>query len=45
MTMDEFVRVCDRFTTKKLFVCDSRGNLVKDDMGNLTKINYDNLEE
>lgn len=42
MTMDEFVKVCDRFTNKKLFVCDSRGNLVKDKHGNLTKINYDN---
>ena len=45
MTLDEFVRICDRFTNKKLFVCDSRGNLVKDKDGNLTKINYDNLEE
>lgn len=43
MTVDEFVRVCDRFTNKKLFVCDSRGNLVKDKDGNLTKINYDNV--
>jgi len=42
MTLDEFVRVCDRFTNKKLFVCDSRGILVKDREGNLTKINYDN---
>ncbi|MBM3145926.1 MAG: N-acetyl sugar amidotransferase [Chloroflexi bacterium] len=44
MTMDEFVKVCDRFTNKKLFVCDSRGNLVKDRDGNLTKVNYDNVE-
>lgn len=42
MTADEFVRVCDRFTNKKLFMCDSRGNLIKDKDGNLTKINYDN---
>jgi len=42
MTLDGFVRVCDRFTNKKQFVCDSRGNLVKDRDGNLTKINYDN---
>ncbi len=42
MTMDEFVKICDRFTNKKLFVCDARGNLVKDKDGNLTKINYDN---
>ncbi len=42
LSLDEFIRVCDRFTNKKLFVCDSRGNLVKDADGNLTKVNYDN---
>ena len=42
MTLDEFIRICDRFTNKKLFECDARGNLVKDRDGNLTKINYDN---
>jgi len=45
MTLDDFIQVCDRFTNKKLFVCDSRGNLVKDKDGNLTKINYDNVDE
>jgi N-acetyl sugar amidotransferase len=44
MTLEEFIRVCDRFTNKKLFVCDARGNLVKDAQGNLTKINYENAE-
>ncbi|MBI5482353.1 MAG: N-acetyl sugar amidotransferase [Deltaproteobacteria bacterium] len=44
MTREEFVRVCDRFTNKKLFVCDARGELVKDRHGNLTKLNYDNVE-
>ena len=43
MTVDEFIKVCDRFTNKKLFVCDARGNLVKDKNGNLTKLNYDNV--
>jgi len=42
MSVDEFTKVCDRFTNKKLFVCDSNGKLVKDRRGNLTKINYDN---
>lgn len=42
MTLDDFIRVCDRFTNKKLFACDARGNLVKDRDGNLTKINDDN---
>lgn len=45
MTLEEFIKVCDRFTNKKLFVCDARGNLVKDKHGNLTKINYDNVAE
>lgn len=44
MTVEEFIRVCDRFTNKKLFVCDARGNLIKDRHGNLTKINYDNSD-
>ena len=43
MALDEFVKVCDKFTNKKLFICDSRGNLVKDKEGNITKINYDNI--
>lgn len=42
LSLDEFVRVCDRFTNKKLFQCDSRGNLIKDADGNLRKINYEN---
>jgi N-acetyl sugar amidotransferase len=43
LTLDEFTKVCDRFTNKKLFVCDARGNLVKDRHGNLTKVNDDNV--
>lgn len=42
LSIDEFVRICDRFTNKKLFVCDARGNPMKDRHGNLTKISYDN---
>lgn len=38
MTVDEFVAICDRFTNKKIFQTDSRGNLVKDKQGNLKKI-------
>ena len=45
MGLDEFIRVCDRFANKKLFVCDARGDLVKDRHGNLTKVNYDNVED
>jgi N-acetyl sugar amidotransferase len=42
LSVDEFVKVCDRFTNKQLFMRDSKGNLVKDRHGNLTKVNYDN---
>lgn len=42
MSRDEFVRICDSFTNKKLFRCDGNGNLIKDRFGNLTKVNYDN---
>ncbi len=44
MSLQQFIDTCDRFTNKKIFVCDSQGNLVKDKDGNLTKINYDNLK-
>lgn len=38
----EFDRICDRFTNKKLFVCDRHGVPVRDDAGNLIKTNWDN---
>lgn len=38
MTVEEFTTVCDRFTNKKIFQSDSRGNLVKDKHGNLKKL-------
>jgi N-acetyl sugar amidotransferase len=42
MTLDEFVKVCDRFTNKKIFKRDGDGALTKDRHGNLEKLNYDN---
>jgi N-acetyl sugar amidotransferase len=36
MTIEEFHRVCDQFTNKRLFVVDSRGRPVRDAQGNLT---------
>lgn len=42
MTIDEFQRVCDRFTNKRLFICDNTGRPIRDKQGNLVKINYDN---
>lgn len=42
MSKEEFDEICDRFTNKKLFKTDRKGNLVRDTKGNLTKLNYDN---
>lgn len=42
MTVDEFIRVCDKFTNKKIFKRDVSGALVKDRDGNLSKLNFDN---
>jgi hypothetical protein len=42
MSVDEFVRVCDKFTNKKIFARDAKGGLVKDMHGNLRKLNHDN---
>jgi len=44
MTVEEFVRICDRFTNKKIFRTDKEGNLVKDRTGRPEKINYDNID-
>ena len=42
MTVDEFIRICDKFTNKKIFKRDVSGALIKDNNYNLTKINDDN---
>lgn len=42
MTTDEFIKICDRFTNKKIFKRDASGALVKDRHGNLEKLNHDN---
>lgn len=42
MSSDEFISICDRFTNKKLFKTDRHGSLLRDDMGNLMKVNDDN---
>lgn len=43
MTVDEFIRICDKFTNKKIFKRDASKALIKDSQGNLCKINYDNV--
>jgi N-acetyl sugar amidotransferase len=42
LTLDAFVRICDRFTNRKLFLTTDDGALVKDGRGDLTKVNEDN---
>jgi N-acetyl sugar amidotransferase len=43
ISVDEFIKICDRFTNKKIFKTDAKGKLIKDRDGNLTKVNYDNI--
>ncbi len=43
LSVEEFVQVCDKFTNKKIFKRDANGQLIKDQHGNLTKMNYDNI--
>jgi N-acetyl sugar amidotransferase len=43
ISIDEFIRLCDQFTNKKIFKRDVNGALMKDRKGNLVKINYDNI--
>ena len=40
--LDEFRRLCDRFTNRRLFIRDEAGELVRRTDGSLTKIVYDN---
>lgn len=42
MSVEEFIKVCDQFTNKKIFKRDASGALIKDKHGNLEKLNYDN---
>lgn len=42
MTTDEFIKICDRFTNKKIFKRDASGALIKDRHGNLERLNHDN---
>ena len=43
ISVDEFIKICDRFTNKKIFKRDQSGILIKDKYGNLEKLNNDNL--
>lgn len=37
ISIDEFINICDRFTNKKIFKTDAKGNLIKDKDLNLIK--------
>ena len=37
MSLEDFKKICNRFTNKKIFECDQGGNLRFDDYGNLIK--------
>ncbi len=43
LSVEDFVRVCDQFTNKKIFSRDGAGKLIKDADGNLTKLDNPNL--
>ena len=43
ISIDSFIDTCDSFTNKKIFKTDESGDLIKDENGNLSKINFDNL--
>ena len=42
LDIDQFIKICDKFTNKKVFKVDARGNLVKDKDYNLVKLYYPN---
>lgn len=42
LSVEQFIKICDRFTNKRIFVKDETGKLLKDKEGNLTKVAYDN---
>jgi len=43
LSVEEFTRICDKFTNKRIFKRDGAGALIKDRHGNLEKSNYDNV--
>jgi len=42
LTREEFFKIVDKFANKDLFKKDENGNLIRDNAGNLEKIQYDN---
>jgi hypothetical protein len=42
ISVEEFIRICDKFTNKKIFKRDASGSVLKDRDGSPLKINFDN---
>ncbi len=42
LSVAEFTLICDTFTNKKIFMREPNGDLLRDRLGNLTKLNDDN---
>jgi N-acetyl sugar amidotransferase len=42
VTIDEFIKICDKFTNKKIFQTNLDDSLIKDNNLNLKKFNYNN---
>ncbi len=40
MRVEDFQKICDRFTNKKIFLTDPKGNLVRDPKGNLFRLDF-----
>lgn len=38
LTVEDFIKICDRFTNKKIFKTNSQGQLIKDKEGNLARL-------
>lgn len=41
----EFLKICEKFTNKKLFKTDKKGNLIRDKNHNIEKLKFDNTEK
>ena len=42
ITVEDFDKICEKFTNKKIFKVSQDNKLIKDDNENLIKVKYDN---
>jgi len=42
LSLEEFIKLCDKFTNKKIFKYNQAGELTKDDQGNIINLMYEN---